>query len=413
MKKGLIAPRAFKNYSAGHPWLRADDIVERKTLPSRPSAFFYGEHWWMCSPNSYLRLRRIGPNQPGWMKNPKLTRITNADQFTAFFGDWLYAHLKQTLLTKIEKMKFAADEEKSLRWVFSENDFIPGLIVDVFGGQIMVAQLLTAPMETFWLGIKPILNDVFTEVFARAPKEFVELRTAAVRKLEELEIIDPPAMAPLKTRWNGFLWNMTPASTQKTGAYLDQRENHRHAADLARQLKCKTAWDICSYQGGFSLHLLGAGLSVTAVDQSQAALDVLCENVQLNPELNPEKLTRVHADAFEWLKAQSVAGSKADAIILDPPSFVKNRENIATASKGYVELNSYALKCVSPQGLFVSCVCSHHISTDEYKKILTESARIAGRTFTIEAFLEASPDHSPAKGFSEGRYLQAWFLVIQ
>ncbi len=412
MKKGIITPRAFAHFKAGHPWLRADEVVDRKLLPNRPSAIYFADRWWFYSPESYLRLRRIGPDQAGWMKNPRLERFTNADHFGAYFGQWLSAHFEETLQRKIAALNFSKDEDLCLRWIFSENDLVPGLIVDIFGADILVVQLLTAPIESFWFVLRKIISNVFEAHFKRPPK-IVELRTATVRKREGLEIIEPEAIEPRPLKWNGLNWLFTPASSQKTGAYLDQRENHRRARELAEKFACRNAWDICSYQGGFSLHLLAAGLKVTAVDQSAAALDVLAKNVALNPQIDRAHLTVEKADAFEWLTAQVAAKNQADLIVLDPPSFVKSREGVASAIKGYTELNTLAFQCLARPGLLISCVCSHHISTAAYKEVLARAAKATDRKFEVIDMKEAPPDHQPALGFNEGRYLQSWFLRVE
>lgn len=411
MKKGLITPRAYLHFKTGHPWLRADEVVDRKVLPSRPSAVYFADRWWFCSPESYLRLRRFGPDQAGWMKNSKLERITNADQFGIYFGEWIKKHFAETLKQKMSALHFAKDEDPCFRWIFSENDLTPGLVVDVFGSNTLVIQLLTAPIESFWFVLRRILVEVFEAEFKKAP-QIVELRNSSYRQKEGLELIETEAVTPSPLKWNGFTWLFTPASTQKTGAYLDQRENHRRAGELAREFNCKTAWDICSYQGGFALHLLRAGAQVTAVDQSASALEILNKNVALNSDLSADQLKIDVSDAFEWLSAQVANKNQADMIVLDPPSFVKNRESIASAIKGYTELNTLALKSLHSPGLLVSCVCSHHISVAAYKEVLLKSAVAAGRKLEMIEMHEASPDHKPIAGFDEGRYLQAWFLRV-
>jgi len=411
MQKGVLTKSAYKKMLSGHPWLTGDDFIDRSLLPKRPSAFYLGDHWWMCSPESFIKLRRLGPVLPGWMKNSKFNYIHNADQFHAYFGKWLIQHLQKTLENKIAALKIPSEEHLCLRWIFSENDLIPGLIVDVFNDTV-VAQLNAAPIEVFWYQIRLALQLAYKNIFNRSC-EVIELRNSGVRKNEGLDIIPVETTAePKLIKWNHFSWLMTPGSSQKTGAYFDQRINHTEAALFAQKLSAKSAWDLCSYQGGFTLHLLKQGLTVTAVDQSASAIATLKENVSLN-NLPTENLHTATEDVFKWLEVKKAQSEMVDLIVLDPPSFVKQRKEIASALRGYKELNTAALSLINPGGGLVSCVCSHHISEKDYEQVLKESAQIAKRKIQIEKMLGPSADHAPAPAFKEGRYLQAWYLEVR
>ena len=412
MKKGLITPQAFQKWQGGHPWLRADDILHPKNLPHRPSAIFFGENWWLCSPKSFLRLRRFGPPQPQWMKNPRTESITNADQFRSYFGEWLVQHLTETLEKKIRAV-LKPNDDIVLRWIFSEADWLPGLTVDIFKNTL-VCQITTAPIEAFWPALRELLETAFAERFGYTPHIF-ELRNSPVRKKEGLEIITPTSdkiveLSPLRPhplRWNGYMWHFQLyPPTQKTGAYLDQRDNHTRAAEVAKTRGLKTAWDICCYQGGFTLPLLDQGLTVTAVDQSQDALETLKKNIKINALPEPP-CNIVKADAFKWLHEQRARSQTVDLIILDPPSFVKSRESLPAARKGYIELNRLALECLTPQGVLVSCVCSHHMRPDDYRKVL-EAAAAPNKIQILERH-GPSADHPVLPAFPEGDYLHAWF----
>jgi 23S rRNA (cytosine1962-C5)-methyltransferase len=458
MKRGILSKAGFKKMTDGHPWLNATDIVDRTILPHRAAAFQLGRRWWLYSPESFLRLRRLGPPQEGWMHNPNFNVMTNADQFFAYFGKWLTEHLAETLLRKSKALGMTVGDKNLqphedenlkaleaespqpqddlvLRWIFSENDFIPGLILDVFGKSI-VAQINSAPIELFWLNIQRAVEAAYQEVTGTKPT-ITALRNSSIRRKEGLEIIAPelPAEnsphATTQLRWNGLLWNMHPGQQQKTGAYFDQRDNHRRTAELARAKKVQLAWDLCTHEGGFALHLLKEGVRVLALDQSSSALAATQKNVELN-QLPLENLTLVEEDVFQWLAEQvrgledkvapaqnparldqghdSKSADRPDMIILDPPSFVKDRQSITTARKGYVELNTLALKALRPKGVLVSCVCSHHMSLKMYEEVLRESATSAGCKIKILEQHGPSPDHAPAPNFPEGHYLQAWFV---
>lgn len=421
MKKGLVTKGAYKKLTEGHPWLNPTEVIDRTLIPKRPCAFQFAGRWWFCSPESFLRLRRIGPPQEGWMHNPSFNVLTNADQFQSYFGNWMLRHFTETLERKITSLKLdLSSEDLCLRWIFSENDFFPGLIVDIFGLNIVV-QINSAPIEIFWLHIEAALSKAYTEITKKVGHIWA-LRNSPIRKKEGLEIIqtDPTdanqpqsaeSLYPI-LRWNGLRWRMTPAGSQKTGAYFDQRENHTMTATLAKKYKFKEAWDLCSYQGGFSLHLLKAGLAVTAIDQSAEALAQANENCRLN-DLPKDKFNTVRADVFTWLNTQIENKASTDLIVLDPPSFVKSRTEIASALRGYREINTLSLQCLRAGGLLVSCVCSQHITKQMYWEVLQESALLTTPKSKI-TLLEAhgpSSDHLPAAGFAEGQYLQAWYIL--
>jgi 23S rRNA (cytosine1962-C5)-methyltransferase len=286
------------------------------------------------------------------------------------------------------------------------------LIVDIFGSQV-VAQLNSAPIEMFWYQIRANLLLAYKDVTNKSC-EIVELRNSHVRTKEGLDII-PPEVSQNATNilnWNGFRWHMTPAGSQKTGAYFDQRENHSLAADFAKNRNAKTAWDLCSYQGGFALHLLRKGLHVTAVDQSEDGLIQARANAKLN-SLPDANLSTVRADIFDWLAEQTKNKSTVDFIVLDPPSFVKSRTEITGALRGLKELNTKALQCLKSGGGLVTCVCSHHISEKDFHKTLLESAQLAKKDIEIVKTTGPSPDHTPAPNFPEGRYLQAWYVTVR
>ncbi|MEQ1663969.1 MAG: class I SAM-dependent methyltransferase, partial [Bdellovibrionales bacterium] len=314
------------------------------------------------------------------------------------------------------------------------------LIIDVFGSTV-VCQINSAPIEIFWFSFRKNIDTAFKKFLAKNASEtrvsatnvtvistpakptpsskfqILELRNSSVRKKEGLDIIGfeqpktPTAINILN--WNGLLWNLTPAGSQKTGAYFDQRINHTRAAQVAKKNDYKSAWDLCTFQGGFALHLIKAGLNVVALDQSEDSLKHVKSNLELN-SLPPTKLELVHSDVFKWLQTKAAELNKPDMIILDPPSFVKSRDAIAPALKGYRELNTLALKCLKPGGILISCVCSHHISKPDYKKTLISAAKEAQVTIEILEVLGPSPDHlpNPEYNFPEGNYLQAWYVRL-
>jgi len=396
---------------SGHPWLYEDHLKPGAFSLTEAAVVPFGEHWFFYSPLSKLRLRRLGPTLRYW-PNPEVPRkpITTTEAFAEVFAAPLKELFTASLRTRMQ-LKFEGDT--CFRWIFAENDFVPGLLVEAYG-PVLVCQLQSAPIEKFWPVLKPLLLEVYGQGTGldSSKIQVIEQRHLPVRKLEGLEVVDEARSEEKHTlRWNGFDWTITPGGSQKTGSYLDQAENHRRTADFARRMNHKTAWDLCSFEGGFALHLLKEGLEVLAVDQSERALEALKANVKLN-KLSESKLSTQKDDVFEFLKAQQQAGTKVDLIVLDPPSFVKNPKDVDRALRGFRDLNLRALHCLKPGGLLVSCSCSHHIMPDDYRRMLKGAAHDARRSVRILEVRGPSPDHAPMLGFVESEYLQAWYLEV-
>ena len=412
MNQQQITKSGLSKIKSGHPWLFVTDLSKKFRISNRAGAVYFSDQWWLYSPKSFLRLRRFGPVAKKWMYNSQFNFLSNSDHFYDYFGSWLTEHMTQTLLKKIKALEIKNESEDCcLRWIFSENDLIPGLIVDIFGDQV-VCQINSAPIELFWLHLKKCLIGSYISVLGREP-QVLEVRNSSVRSKEGLEIINHDFLhEPVALRWNGFKWLMTPAGPQKTGAYFDQRLNHKLNLEVAKKFNYQQAWDLCCYQGGFGLHLLAAGLEVVAIDQSAAALEVAKKNVLLNG-LSLKSIEFVKSDVFDWLNDQVDKNKKTDLIILDPPSFVKSREKLSSAVRGYVQLNTLALKSLRPGGALFTCTCSQQITTHLFDEILKDSAEKAGVRYKLINSTGQSPDHAAIENFPEGNYLNAKILLIE
>lgn len=417
----MLSKRGLQKMKSNHPWLTADDLSNKLKLPRHPGIVALEGHWWLHSPASFIKLRRFGPALASHGLHPEFSKPKGKEygnlelsKFRGLFAPWITLHLQNTLVKKLAALELQLDQEDpAFRWVFSENDFFPGLIVDVFG-DILVAQLNAAPVETLWFEIRPALLNAYKNHFGREAT-LMELRTSSVRTKEGLDIIAPELAAEEKIiRWNGLKWVMSPGGAQKTGSYFDQRTNHTAAAQFAKGLGVKNAWDLCSYQGGFALQLLKAGVNhVLAVDQSADALATLQKNAGLN-DFAPEEITTVKSDIFDFLKSDVGAGTDhPDFIVLDPPSFVKARQAVPQALKGLQELNQLALQKIKAGGGLVTCVCSHHIGEPNFLKIVHAAAIQAKRNIQVVKKLGPAIDHAPLKEFPEGRYLQAIFVKVE
>jgi 23S rRNA (cytosine1962-C5)-methyltransferase len=207
---------------------------------------------------------------------------------------------------------------------------------------------------------------------------------------------------------NGLRFHFDASSGQKTGAFLDQRLNYAAAERYAGG----RALDVCTYQGGFALHLARACERVTGVDASRAALEVADRNLELNPHLNAQ-VDWVEADAFELLRDWEAAGERFDTIVLDPPAFAKSKRAAEGAMRGYKELNLRALKMLNAGGTLVTCSCSHHVGTEEFVGVLRAAAADAGRRVQLLEMRGAAPDHPAILTLPETSYLKCLICRVE
>ena len=304
-------------------------------------------------------------------------------------------------LTLREQLAPTSKENDAHRLIFSEADQLPGIIADRYN-DLIVLQLLT--QGTAQPDLRATLTQVLTERLQ--PKTIMERPDPRIRLVEAL---DPSPEAPLfgeKTSTtftiNGLHFAFDAAAGQKTGAFLDQRLNYAAAASYARG----RALDICTYQGGFALHLARTCTHVTGVDTSRAALEVADSNIALNPFITPSSIDWIEADAFDLLREYESTGKHFDTIVLDPPAFAKSKRATEGALRGYKELNLRALKMLSPGGILVTCSCSHHIALPEFTAILTSSANDAHRRIQLLETRAAAPDHPAILTLPETSYLK-------
>ncbi len=301
-------------------------------------------------------------------------------------------------------------ETNACRLIFSEADALPGIVADRYDGMV-VLQLLT--QGTAQDDVRHSLVDVL------APRPWVsvvvERPDARIRELEQLGpaqetplLVRDGGEGELKTVFsiNGLRFHFDAGAGQKTGAFLDQRLNYAAAAKYALQSgKTGRALDVCTYQGGFALHLARVCARVTGVDASRAALEVADHNLELNRGL-PAKVDWIEADAFELLRDFADAGEQYDTIVLDPPAFAKTKRATEGALRGYKELNLRALKMLSPGGTLVTCSCSHHVGMEEFLSVVRSAASDAGRRVQLLEMRGAAPDHPTILTLPETSYLK-------
>ena len=293
-------------------------------------------------------------------------------------------------------------ESDSYRVIFSESDLLPGLITDKYS-DILTFQVLTQAFDR--ADLRSVVQDSVAEHFPNA--SIVERVDAHIRELEQLppresQILRGERSTTIFTL-NGVRFHFDALAGQKTGAFLDQRENYAAAEAYAygRALDCFT------YQGGFALHLARVCNTVTGVDSSRPALEVAEQNEQLNREHHRcGEIEWIEANAFDLLRDYATAGREYDTIVLDPPAFAKSKRAVATALSGYKELNLRALKMLGPGGVLVTCSCSFHVGEGEFLEMLGSAAADAGRRLRILAKRGAAIDHPILLNVPETSYLK-------
>jgi 23S rRNA (cytosine1962-C5)-methyltransferase len=316
--------------------------------------------------------------------------------------------LRQRLLAAIAYRKRIVRDADAYRVVFSEGDGLPGLIVDRYN-DILSFQVLTQAMDRQDIRAA-MLATLLDQLHPAGVVERVEPR---IRELEQLSPLEEGLRYGDKTEtqftMNGVRFHLHALAGQKTGGFLDQRENYAAAASYAHG----EALDVFCYQGGFALHLARVCSQVTAVDSSRPALEAAELNEKLNSEAHGgREIVWTEANAFDLLKDYSAAGRQYDTIVLDPPAFAKSRKALATAMRGYKELNLRALKMLRPGGVLVTCSCSFHVGEDEFVEMLRSAAIDARKSPKVLEKRGQAKDHPALLAIPETAYLKCVILAV-
>jgi len=427
-----ISRRGADRIRAGHVWVYRSDVVsadganpgalvtiqEERAKGNRPSRPL-GSALYSTASEIAVRILARGP-------------ITDLDQV-----------LRGRMRDAIAYRERFVQNSNAYRVVFSEGDFLPGLIVDRYN-DILSMQVLTQAMDSE--GVRQaVISELTTGLNPAAIIERVDVRVRRLEQLPEKEsgliwsradqgdfqeteharsdraeggsrmgvfaghserARHPSPQDPLTTEFqmNGLRFLYEALGTQKTGAFLDQRENYAAAAEYARG----EALDVFCYQGGFALHLARVCDKVTGVDSSRSALEIADKNAQLNGK----EIDWIEANAFDLLRDYSDAGRRYDCIVLDPPAFAKSKRDLPTALRGYKELNLRALKMLRTGGILVTCSCSYHVSLAELLATLLSAAQDSHRIVRILENRSAAKDHPNILGIPETAYLKCLMVLV-
>jgi 23S rRNA (cytosine1962-C5)-methyltransferase len=311
--------------------------------------------------------------------------------------------LRERIQGAISYRERVVRDTDAYRVIFSEADYLPGLIVDRYN-DLLSMQALTQAIDA-----EPVRSVVIAELSERLkPVSIAERVDPRIRELEQLPARPSGLIFGEKTStvvtMNGVRFHYEALEGQKTGSFLDQRENYAAAARFARG----EALDVFCYQGGFALHLARSCPKVTGVDSSRPALEV----ADRNAALNGREIEWVEANAFDLLRDYADSGRRSDTIVLDPPAFAKSKSNLETALRGYKELNLRALKMLRPGGILISCCCSYHVSSAQYLEVVAESARDVHRNLRIIETRGQSKDHPVLLNVPETEYLKCVIAYV-
>jgi 23S rRNA (cytosine1962-C5)-methyltransferase len=379
MNSVIVNKRGTDRVRKGHLWIYRSDIVDNGGVAggsvvsvSDPRGNFVGQA--LFSDRSEITLRLL----------------TQLDE--SIDREWW----RQRIRAAAARRQRIAVETNAYRLVYSEGDLLSSLIIDVYD-DVFVLQTLSQGTEA----VKQVLVELLKDEFA--PRAIVERNDMRVRQLEGLEMIAGPLYGDcpdeLEIVQHGVRYLVSPLSGQKTGSFLDQRENRLAARAVAhgRALDCFT------FTGAFALNLAPACTSVLGIDISAAAVAAARRNAELNGARN---LEFSEANVFDSLRELESGGERFDTIVLDPPAFAKNRASVKAAARGYNEINLRAIKLLNPGGVLITCTCSYHMSEEMFLNIIAGAANDARRRLQlVEKRIQAS-DHPVLFGMPETYYLK-------
>ena len=385
MLTALVSTKGARRWDAGHPWIYRSDVLER---PNGDAGAVHvndqrgkplGTALW--SPQSEISLRLI-----------------DRDPDAAITAGWWRARIARA----IARRGGLDGEASAYRLIHGEGDGLPSLVVDRYD-RWLVVQLMSAGLEQFRAEIVDALREL-AEPAGILARNDVPLR-AKEGLPTEVELLWGTVPDEIEVQELGIRYLAAPWRGQKTGAFLDQRENRALVGRVAKGM----ALDCFSYHGSFALHLARGARSVTALDASAHALTRAEENFRRNGFTNG---SFVEANAFEYLRAREREHVRFDTIVLDPPAFAKTRQSLPAALRGYKDINLRAMRLLAPGGLLFTASCSYHLTKPLFLEMLEAAAADSGRRIVLRALCGQPIDHPevltiPETGYLKGALLEA------
>ena len=378
----VISPRGVERLRSGHLWIYRSDVRSAHAEPGEivrltdERGNFQGRAFYSDKSQIAIRL------------------LTREDRPVdrAFFAE----RLRRAAAYR----ELVVQDSQACRMVYSEADLLPSIIVDRYGDYLVV-QTLSQGSER----AKGLIVDVLVELFS--PRGILERNDPKVRLLEGLEqhvgVLHGEIPPEVRAEENGVTFVHDLLKGQKTGSFLDQRENHL----AARRYASGDVLDCFSYQGGFALTVAGTARHVQGVEMAPAALEVARRNQEINGISNVDFR---EGNTFDVLKEYDEAGRRFQMVILDPPAFAKNRDSIPAAQRGYKEINLRALKLLRPGGFLLTCSCSYHITEPLFLQILAEAANDAKKAIAVVERRTQAQDHPILLTMPETHYLKCMIV---
>lgn len=389
LAKATLKPRQEQRILSGHLWIYQGNVAKVEGEPAPGDIVdvytsrgdFLGRGYY--NPHSQIVIRL-------------LTRDERPID-TSFFID----RIRQALAWRSRFLAGAT----SYRMVYSEGDLLPGLIIDCYE-DVLVVQFLTLGMDVRRQSIVEALVEV-----AR-PKAVFERSDVPSRRYEGLDLRtgllwgELPAQ-PMVIKENGLSFEIDVIAGQKTGYFLDQKENRRSLAPLVPGAR---VLDVFCHNGTFALHAVHYGAKeVLGVDSSERAIEAARRNAELNGFAERARFTV--ANAFDYLRELERSEDRFDVVVLDPPAFAKGKSHFDAARRGYKEVNLRGIKLLQPGGFLVTCSCSHHMPADAFYGLILEAAADAGRSLRLVEARGQAKDHPVLAGVPETAYLKC--LIFQ
>jgi 23S rRNA (cytosine1962-C5)-methyltransferase len=380
----IIGPRGIERFRSGHLWVYRSDV---RSANAKGGAIvrltddrgrFHGRAFY--SDKSQIAIRLLTRDDVPIDRAFFTERIRNAAAYR----------------------KIVVENTDAFRLVYGEADHLPSLVVDRYGDYLAM-QTLSQSTDR----LKDLFLQILIELFS--PKGILERNDPKVRLLEGLDqrvgVLHGEIPEEILAKENGITFVYDLRRGQKTGSFLDQRENHL----AARRYASGEVLDCFSYQGGFALTVAGACEHVEATDMAPAAIEAARRNQKLN---NISNVTFREGNSFDILKEYDEVGHQFQMIILDPPAFAKNRDSVPAAERGYKEINLRALKLLKPGGLLVTCSCSYHIPEALFLQIVADAALDARRSIVVADRRTQARDHPILLTLRETHYLKCLIVRV-
>ncbi|MDB6129360.1 MAG: putative SAM-dependent methyltransferase [Verrucomicrobiales bacterium] len=387
----IIKPGDANRVLGGHPWIYSGSVV-RITAPAEDGALVQiKDH----------RQRFLGTGLYN-SKSKILVRVLSPERVTLNV-DFFEQRIREALAVRTRFMPGAT----SFRVVNAESDFLSGLIVDKYEDALVI-QTSALGMETR----KPLILEALQKIFS--PKIIMERNDSGFRKFEGMQdsngVLFGQLDGPVNISLNGIKFQVDLVKGHKTGMYLDQQVNYEKVAKLVRG---GNVLDCFTFLGGFALHAARTGKAkVHALDQSEEAIKASQENARKNNLAG--SCTFETTNVFDWLKARTAVQPhervipQFEMIILDPPSFTKNRASVGDAMRGYKEIHLRAFKLLKPGGTLATFCCSHHVDANLFQEVILEAAFDARRVIRKIETYSQSPDHPVIPSIAETEYLKGY-----